>query len=111
MAAINELTCEKIKGYLESFIDRVIENNQRRRIRSFDNPASYLAQVTTKPQLKPFHAAIMPPQVMAISEFERSFSTTLGTTFEEAARLIALDHHAEVQRSYEIWGEASHQAL
>lgn len=111
VSAINDVTREKIKGYLESFIDRVIENNQRRKIQSFESSASYLAKVASKPKLKPFHAAIIPPQIMAINEFERSFSTTLGTTFEEAARLIALDHHAEVHRSHEIWGEADQNAL
>ncbi len=35
--------------------------------------------------LKSFHEAIIPTEVIRTSEFERSFSTKLGTTFEERA--------------------------
>ncbi len=111
MSAISPITRAKIKGYLEAFIDRVVEQHNHRQIPVFENPRSYLGNSSSKPKLKPFHAAIIPNQLMRFNEFERSFSTTLGTTFEEAARLIALEHHAEVHRSYDIVGNVSRAAI
>lgn len=111
MPAINEITRSKIKDYLEAFIDRVIEDNRQRVGTKFENPQTYLRLKSRKPSLKPFHAAVIPDEFLLISEFERSFSTILGTTFEECARLIAHDHHAEVIRSYEISGWISDHAL
>ncbi len=110
MVAINDLTRAKIKGYLEGFLDSVIESNKRRKGLKFDNPSAYLALKTTKPELKPFHAAMIPTEFMAFSGFERTFSTKLGTTFEECARLIALDHHPEAHRAHIITGDASKHA-
>ena len=111
MSAISPITRAKIKGYLEVFVDGAIEQQKKREIPTFDDPRSYLNKTSSKPKLKPFHAAIIPQEILKINEFERSFSTTLGTTFEEAARLIALEHHAEVSRSFEIQGEVSSAAL
>ncbi|MCD6434628.1 MAG: TdeIII family type II restriction endonuclease, partial [Candidatus Diapherotrites archaeon] len=54
--------------------------------------------------LKPFHEAIIPPEILRISTFERSFSTKLGTTFEECARLIALQTYAVAERGYRASG-------
>jgi len=111
MSAINSNTREKIKGYLEGFLDSVIEVNKRRKGLKFENPQAYLALKTGKPDLKPFHAAIIPAEFMAFSGFERSFSTTLGTTFEECARLIALDYYPEVHRAHIISGSVSQRAI
>lgn len=52
--------------------------------------------------LKPFHDAILPEELRKASAFERSFSTRLGATFEECARLISVQYHAEAKRGYRI---------
>ena len=49
--------------------------------------------------------------MLRINEFERAFSSRLGTTYEECAKLIALEHHREASRSYEISGEVSVEAI
>jgi Type II restriction endonuclease, TdeIII len=52
--------------------------------------------------LKPFQAALIPPEIIRINQFERGLSTRLGNSFEECARLIALEHHQDARRSYDI---------
>ncbi|MGC8785066.1 MAG: TdeIII family type II restriction endonuclease [Armatimonadota bacterium] len=71
----------------------------------------YLEQRSSEGRLKPFHQAIIPPELMRLSAFERSFSTRLGSTFEECARLIALQFHREAQRGYRLGGKVSRSAL
>lgn len=61
--------------------------------------------------IKPFHEAILPHGVLLINEFERSFSTKLGTTFEECARLIGLEHHKHAERGYKIKGVVSSEVI
>ena len=53
----------------------------------------------------------MPSELLRINEFERGFSISLGRTYEECAKLIALEHHQEASRSYEISGEVSIEAV
>lgn len=74
-------------------------------------PETYLSQRSSKAELKPFHAAIIPTELMRITAFERSFSTRLGSTFEECARLIALDHHADAGRGHRLQGNVSLSSL
>ncbi|GBD12469.1 hypothetical protein HRbin24_00476 [bacterium HR24] len=52
--------------------------------------------------IKPFHEALVPEGVLRTSDFERSFSTALGTTFEEVAKLIARQHYAIAERAYKF---------
>lgn len=61
--------------------------------------------------IKPFHEAILSHGVLLINEFERSFSTKLGTTFEECARLIATEYHGHAERGHEIEGVISYNAI
>lgn len=110
MTAIKTITRTKIKAYLEVFIDNLI-NNYRNRIISKIPPSEYLSQISKKGHLKPFHAAIFSPELLRINEFERGFSSSLGTTYEECAKLIAADHHREVYRSYELKDNVSLAAI
>ena len=66
---------------------------------------------STEGGIKPFHESILPDGILRISEFERSFSTRLGATFEECARLIGLDNFSEFQRKYRFTGSVSAAAL
>ena len=111
MAAISLKTREVIKAYLEVFIENLVSNHQSRTLPEFSEISNYLLQVSPRGRLKPFHAAIIPKELMRITAFERSFSTNLGTTFEECARLIALEHHADAKRGYEIKGLISSSAI
>jgi hypothetical protein len=100
---INEETRAAIKGYLEGFIQGLIEQHRPevRRAMVREDRAAYSS---SKGVLKPFHEAIIPPEILRISAFERSFSTKLGTTFEECARLIALQTYAVAERGYRASG-------
>jgi hypothetical protein len=107
MAIIQPLTQQKIKAYLEVFIDNLIADYKSKSIREFGSAAEYLAGASPDGELKPFHASIISPAIMRINQFERGLSTRLGTTFEECARLIALDHHADAQRSWDARASVS----
>ncbi len=100
---INHKTRMEIKGYLQGFVRGLIEKHRP------ENRATRVAerQATMASKdggLKPFHEAIIPTEVIRISEFERSFSTKLGATFEECARLIALQTFEVAQRGYKASG-------
>lgn len=111
MPAISPTTRQLIKAYLEVFIENTANTYKNRPIPDMGVPAFYLAHTSSGGQLKPFHAAIIPEELLRISAFERGFSTRLGTTYEECARLIALEHHAEAKRSYDIKGRISLAAI
>ncbi|NLJ57074.1 MAG: TdeIII family type II restriction endonuclease [Firmicutes bacterium] len=111
MTAISPVTRIKIKAYLEVFIEDLIKEYKDRKIPVLGNAAEYLNKRSYRGQLKPFHAAIIPTEILRINEFERGFSSSLGSTFEECARLIALEHHREVYRSFDVTGEVSTTAI
>lgn len=101
---ITKQTAATIQGYLEGFIDVLLNQHrpaQRRRI-SREARETYQSKEGV---IKPFHEAIIPPEVLRISEFERSFSTKLGTTFEECARLIAEQTFRVAKRNYSATGK------
>jgi hypothetical protein len=101
---INEKTRAVIKGYLDGFIQGLIEQHRPevRRTMMREARATYSSR---RGMLKPFHEAIIPPEILRVSTFERSFSTKLGTTFEECARLIALQTYAVAERGYRASGQ------
>lgn len=111
MEAITHTTREGIKGFLEGFIENIVRQYKGRKMPSFESPRQCLLQQSAKGQIKPFHYAIIPEELMRISEFERGFSTSLGNSFEECARLIALDHHKESHRGYPLTGKVSTSAI
>lgn len=98
-----------IKGYLEGFIQGMV--NEFR--------ASGLSPKELRPprtsskngDIKPFHEAILPEGILRIAEFERSFSTKLGSTFEEVARLIGSGRFQIAERSYRVTGQVSRKAV
>jgi hypothetical protein len=102
---IKEITREKIKGYLEGFLEAQLEKHKKK---LSEEPEEVIRAADAKDgKLKPFHLAILPPEAVRIFAFERSFSTRLGTTFEECAKLIALDNHKEAERGKKLVGEIS----
>lgn len=107
MTAINNTTRAAIKGYLEGFIDGLVDEYKGRKILKPDNAIEYLSRYSSNGELKPFQAALIPPELIRINQFERGLSTKLGNSFEECARLIALEHHRDVRRGYDIKAEVS----
>lgn len=101
----------KIKGYLEGFIEGLLQELRRQPTRARLSPMEYLKLSSDEPLLKPFHDALLPADFQIVSAFERSFSTRLGSTFEEVARLIAEAHHGEAQRSYQLSALVSESSL
>jgi len=102
-------TRAKIKGYLEGFIDGMVSEHKSNNLKPTDirPPRSYSAEAN----IKPFHEALLPNGILTITEFERSFSTKLGSTFEETARLIGLEVYAEAKRSHRIRGTISENTV
>ena len=110
MSAISSTTLVIIKAYLEVFIENLINEYRGRLIPKLDIPAAYLSSPSSREQSKLLQTAIFPSELLRINEFERGFSR-LGATYEECAKLIALEHHKEAHRSYEIAGEVSVEAI
>jgi len=101
-------TRHKIKGFLEGFIQGLIEEHKQ----PITKPTHGISgRASKKGNFKPFHEALLPEGILRINRFERSFSTKLGTTFEEVARLIAQDYHAEAKRGYVVRGNVSTEAI
>ncbi|QOV21944.1 TdeIII family type II restriction endonuclease [Anabaenopsis elenkinii] len=111
MVAINSKTRAAIKGYLEGFIKGLIDEYKGREILKPVSATEYLSRYSSNGELKPFQAAIIPPELIRINQFERGLSTRLGNSLEECARLIALEHHQDVRRGYDIEAKVSNSAF
>jgi len=111
MTAISPITRATIKAHLEVFIEKLVDEYRGRVMPNTGKPSEYLTQQSPKGRLKPFHAAIIPPEILRINEFEREFRSRLGSTYEECARLIAPEHHSEAYRGYDLTGEVSLAAI
>lgn len=106
---INKEVRNVIKGYLEGFIQGMIDETKHS---SFDpKQLRPLRKESAVGDLKPFHESLLPDGILHITEFERSFSTKLGTTFEECARLIAKSIHKNAERGYHVHGVVSPKAI
>jgi hypothetical protein len=104
-STLSDRTKERIKSHLKEFIQKLIAQSTSSEISMERQPPR------DGDTLKPFHEAILPPSVRAVSQFERNFSTRLGSTFEECALIIAEQYHNEAQRNYKIQEEVSKAAL
>ena len=106
---INKETRNTIKGYLEGFIQGMIEEATDN---GFDpKQLRPVREASKKGDLKPFHESLLPDGLLKITEFERSFSTKLGTTFEECARLIAKTVHKNAERGHRVRGVVTAKAI
>ena len=102
-------TRAQIKGFLEGFLQGLINDFRPSNLLATD--LRPLRTESKDGEIKPFHESILPDGVIRISEFERSFSTILGNTFEECARLIAASRFQTVTRKYRLSGAVSAAAL
>lgn len=111
MSAISPQTRATIKGYLEGFIQGLVDEYKGRKIQKTSSAKEYLSRTSSNGELKPFQAAIVPPEIIRLNQFERGLSTRLGNSLEECARLIALEHHQEAHRSYDLTAEVCLEAF
>lgn len=102
---LNIKTQERIKKYLREFIEKLLSETYGNGRKDSRNSAP------NKAILKPFHAAVLPPPLWGISEFERRFSTRLGSTFEQCALFIAKQHHQDARRNHKISAQVSREAI
>lgn len=104
--AISAEVKQQIKQYLSNFVNTLVQE-----IAIGDMGTGDAGSDADDDTIKPFHQAIIPVAIRRASRVERSFSTRLGSTFEECARLIAAQHHAEAIRNYKIQNQVSQAAL
>lgn len=98
-----------MKGYLEGFLQGMVDEARES---GFEPKKLRPLRVSSKEgDLKPFHESLIPDGILRVSEFERSFSTKLGTTFEECAKLIAASTHRRAERGHRVAGHASPKAI
>jgi hypothetical protein len=107
MSAISTHQRARIKGYLEGFIQGIIDEYKGRVIQKPTTAIEYLSRNSIKGELKPFQAALIPPELIRINQFERGLSTRLGNSLEECARLIGLEYHQNARRGYDLRAEVS----
>ncbi|MFB2939007.1 TdeIII family type II restriction endonuclease [Aerosakkonemataceae cyanobacterium BLCC-F154] len=107
MPAISAEKREMIKGYIEGFIQGILDEYKGRIIEKSTTAIEYLSRTSTKGELKPFQAALIPPELIRINQFERGLSTRLGNSLEECARLIALEYHQDARRGYDVTAKVS----
>jgi Type II restriction endonuclease, TdeIII len=107
MVATSTKQREIIKGYLEGFIQGIVDEYKGRIIHKSTTGIEYLSRSSTNGELKPFQAALIPTELIRINQFERGLSTRLGNSLEECAKLIALEHHQDARRGYDIRAEVS----
>jgi len=107
---ISEDTRARIKGYLEGFIQGLIA---QKRAESTVGPNDLRPPRISAPEgdYRPFHESILPEGILRTSEFERSFSTKLGTTFEEVARILGSQFWTVAERGYRVRGPVSKSAI
>ena len=89
----------EIKGHLEGFVAGLIKGREAKKSRSSQSLRAIDGQ------LKPFHEAMLSTTIRENSTIERSFSTSLGSSFEEVACLIAKDVHEDAERGKEVLAE------
>ncbi len=106
---ISAETRARIKGYVEGMIQHTVEKIlERERWRREGKPRR---GSKSDAGYKPFHYALIPEGVRRVSEFERTFSTSLGSSFEEVGMLVASEHHGFAKRTYELTGGISLSAV
>jgi len=60
---------------------------------------------------KPFHEALLSKEILEVNSFERSFSTSLGNSFEGCAKIIAAKNFEIAELQYEVKGKISNKVI
>jgi hypothetical protein len=97
--ASSPAAAEELRRYLDGFMGEVVEAisglAQRRGLAEARSRAG---------GSRPFHEALLPPQVLASHDFERRFAAALGVTFEHCAERLALGAGGQAQRAFRLAG-------
>ena len=99
---------KSIESYLEGFLQGLINKYDPKVVK--DEILKKAAFDEKKGEYKPFHAALIPPELLRIQSFFRSFSTSLGQgVFEYIAKIVAgsNDRWIEVKSNYKFNAVAS----
>jgi hypothetical protein len=99
---IEKKTRTEIKSYFRGFIRGLIDANRTEK-RIDRAPDGHIAVLAEEGNRKPFHEAIIPSGAI-YSSWREWLYMGLGTTFEECARLIALQTFEVAQRGYRASG-------
>ena len=86
------------KKQIEEYLHSWIANLTKRKTEEYRN-AERDAPTNKN---KPFHKALLPKNVIRSIDFERSFSTGLGSAFEECAKIIAETNFAIVEKQHKV---------
>ena len=100
---INDETREAIKRYLCDTINDIVKRKEIEYGKEED--------VGIDLSKNPFHKAMLPKTILRASNFERSFSTTLGKTFEGCAHILAKSIFPVAIREFDLEGEISKMVL
>ena len=90
----------KIKQEIENYLYRWIDDLLTRKESDYKTQSYY-----TSGKIKPFHKALLSVESIRMSDFERSFSTALGLTYEECASIIAKSKFNVVKKQNELVGK------
>jgi len=97
-----------LESFIDSFVDRFLERF------AADTPfwdPRPMRNEDVDGRIKPFHEAMLPEGILRVTEFERSFSTKLGDTYEAVAAIIGRSRWARSERNYRLRGSAATSAL
>ena len=96
---INTTTKETIKGYLEGFIESLLDDYraESRREIAYD-----LDESNAPPNVIPltFHEMVIPPAIIRISSFEKALSERLDITLERCIHFLVSQSIAEGKQEY-----------
>lgn len=88
---------DSVKKELEEYLTKWTKKLVTRKTKEYTSDDSVLF---TKGKIKPFHQAMLSKDLIKSGDFERSFSTGLGSTFEECAKIIANTKFDTVEKQY-----------
>jgi len=96
---INTTTKETIKGYLEGFIESLLDDYRAEARREI---AHDLEEFNAPPKVIPltFHEIVIPPAIIRISSFEKALSERLDITLERCIHFLASQSIAEGNQKY-----------
>ena len=90
---------DSVKNEIEEYLCKWVENLTKRKTEEYTNSED---EISSSDKNKPFHKALLSKEMIRTVDFERSFSTGLGSTFEECAKIIAKTKFDTVERQYKV---------
>ncbi len=95
---LDRTVTDEIEADMHSWLDQFIEAQQ-------PGPPRGRGGNAPKADVKPFHAALLPKSFIRLSVAERSFSTSLGNSYERHSAIIARPRFAAAELQHKTEGE------